>query len=126
MKKGSKAKAEAQRQAALRLLSSVPHQNTAAEVVPAEDGVVVSVPTRRPGWLIPPVSWILPWSGYRRVGLDAPGSAVLKLCDGRRNVEQIIETFAQEHKLGFRESQLAVMEFLRQLLRRGIIAIVGD
>ena len=125
MKKRTKAKAEAQRQAALQLLSSVPHQNTAAEVVRTDDGVVVSVPVSRPGWLIPPISWILPWSGYRRVALDAPGSAVLRLCDGQRNVEQIIETFAQEHKLGFREGQLAVSEFLRQLLRRGIIAIVG-
>jgi len=126
MKKRSKADVQAERQAAVaKLLSAVPHKNTAAEVVPSGEGVLVAVPTRRPGWLVPPISWILPWSGVRRVQLDAPGASVLELCDGQRNVEQIVETFAQNNKLGFRESQLAVTEFLRELLRRGIIAIVG-
>ena len=111
--------------AAAKLLSSTPHVNTAATVRSVAAGVIVSVPVRRPGWLVPPISWILPWRPMRRVQLDEAGTAVLALCDGQRNVEQVIESFAQEHKLSFRESQLAVTQFLRDLLRRGIVAMVG-
>ena len=111
--------------AASKLLASVPHVNAKAEVKAVREGVIVSVPVRRPKWLIPPISWVLPWSGHRRVQLDGAGRAVLELCDGRRNVEEVIETFAQEHKLSFRESQLAVTQFLRELLQRGIVALVG-
>ncbi len=111
--------------AAGRLLAAVPCKNQAADVSPLGDGALVTIPTRRPRWLVPPLSWILPWRPQRRVQLDAPGAAVLALCDGQRNVEQVIETFAREHKLSFRESQLAVTQFLRELLRRGIIAVVG-
>ena len=53
------------------------------------------------------------------------GAEVLDLCDGKRNVERIIEQFAGAHKLTFREAQLAVTQFLRQLTRRGLTAIVG-
>ena len=112
-------------EAPAKLLASVPHVNVKAEVKEVGDGMIVSVPVRRPGWLVPPISWVLPWSSRRRVQLDPAGSAVLALCDGRRNVEQVIETFAQEHKLSFRESQLAVTQFLRELLKRGIVALVG-
>ena len=125
MKRSAEQAENQRRLAAARLLASVPHKNEAAEIRPAGDGVIVSVPIRRPNWLVPPISWILPWGDRRRVQLDAPGSAVLALCDGRRNVEQIIETFAENHKLSFRESQLAVTQFLRELLRRGVVAIVG-
>ena len=124
--KRSQTEAERKREmAASKLLASVPHVNTKAEVKEVREGVIVSVPVRRPKWLIPPISWVLPWSGHRRVQLDGAGTAVLALCDGQRNVEQVIETFAQEHKLSFRESQLAVTQFLRELLQRGIVALVG-
>ena len=125
MKRSKQQAEEDRRTAAARLLAAVPHKNDRAEVLQAGEGVVVSIPIRRPKWLVPPISWVLPWRPRRRVQLDAPGSAVLALCDGQRNVEQVIETFAQEHKLSFRESQLAVTQFLRELLKRGIIALVG-
>ncbi len=107
------------------LLSAVPHRNQAVTVEPTEAGLLLSIPTRRPRWLVPPLSWVLPFSGQRRVELDAPGRAVLELCDGRRSVEEVIEVFALEHKLSFREGQLAVSQFIKALLQRGIIALVG-
>jgi hypothetical protein len=87
--------------------------------------MVVSVPMRRPRFLVPPLSWILPYSSHRRVELDALGAGVLDLCDGRRSVEAVIEAFAARHKLSFREAQLAVTQFLKQLTHRGLLAIVG-
>jgi hypothetical protein len=107
------------------LLASVPRKNEAAQVVPGGQGLVVTVPVNRPKWLVPPLSWVLPFSRIRRVELDAPGRRVLELCDGHRTVEEVIETFAKEHKLSFREGQVAVTQFLRELLGRGIIVLVG-
>ena len=108
-----------------KLLAAVPHRNAAVQTEPSGAALLVSVPLKRPRWLVPPLSWVIPFRGTRRIELDAAGRAVFELCDGRRTVEEIVESFAKTHTLSFRESQLAVTQFLRELLRRGIIAIVG-
>jgi hypothetical protein len=109
-----------------QFLAAVPQKNSAIKVEPAGDGLLVSVPIPRPRWLVPPISWILPFSDHRRVELDGPGKTVLELCDGQRTVEEVVESFAQRHKLSFRESQLAVTKFFRELVQRGIMVIVGN
>jgi len=107
-------------------LLAVPHCNEAAKVTHRGSGeFLVAVPMRRPRWLVPPISWILPYSSHRRVLLDAAGAAVLKMCNGKNSVETIIEKFAAENKLSFREAQLSVTQFLRQLTQRGLVVIVG-
>lgn len=108
-----------------KFLQAVVHANDAMKLERRTDGTALAiVPMRRPKYLVPPLSWILPYSKHRRVELDAVGTAVVGLCDGR-TVEGIIEIFAAERKLSFRESQLAVGQFLRDLAKRGIVAIVG-
>ncbi|MFA6134239.1 MAG: PqqD family protein [Phycisphaerae bacterium] len=107
-------------------LQAVPYTNQAMEVTRRPDGsTLVSVPIPRPKYLVPPLSWILPFSHQRRVELDRLGSYVLDMCDGRRSIESMIERFAGDHKLSFREAQLSVSGFLRQLVQRGILVIVG-
>ena len=107
-------------------LRAVPHPNEAMTVTPRPDGAVVAaVPMKRPKYLVPPISWVLPFSPVRRVELDRLGASVLAMCDGRRTVEKIIEKFAAGHKLTFREAQLSVTQFLRQLTQRGLVVIVG-
>ncbi|MCY2930547.1 MAG: PqqD family protein [Planctomycetota bacterium] len=109
-----------------QFLAALPMVNQAARQTPAPaGGTLVEVPIPRPRYLVPPISWILPFSGYRRIELDKLGTAVLQLCDGRRSVEKVIEKFAADHKLTFRESQLSVTQFLRMLTERGVIAVVG-
>ena len=107
-------------------LQARPVPNEAMKVSPLRDGgALVKVPMRRPGWMVPPISWILPFSPHRRIQLDAVGAAVLKLCDGRLCVEKVIERFATANRLSFREAQLPVSKFLQQLTERGLVAIVG-
>ena len=109
-----------------QFLAAVPMVNHAAtRTATPTGGTLVEVPIPRPRFLVPPISWILPFSGHRRIELDKLGTAVLQLCDGRRSVERIIEKFAADHKLTFRESQLSVTQFLRMLTERGVIAVVG-
>jgi len=107
-------------------LRSVPYRNEAMQISRHADGTVLaSVPMKRPKYLVPPISWILPFSESRRVELDAIGAGVLDLCDGDRTVENVIERFAQQNKLTFREAQLSVMRFLGELTQRGMVVLVG-
>lgn len=110
-----------------RILTARPHVNRSMRTQPRRDGgLLATIPLRRPKYLVPPLSWLLPYSRNRRVRLDRIGTAVLDLCDGQRTVEAIIEKFAVEHKLSFRESQVPVTTFLRQLTERGLVVIVGS
>ena len=122
----SKGEAAKKRLTTADYLRAVPYRNEMMGVTRRSNGgLLASIPMKRPRFLVPPLSWILPYSTHRRVELDALGAEVLDLCDGKRDVERIIEEFAASHKLTFRESQLAVTQFLRQLTRRGLTAIVG-
>lgn len=125
MNKLGQSEVESRQAAVNQLLTATVHVNAAARIERGPDGLLVSVPIPPPRWLVPPLSWIIRPSTHRRVQLDQAGSEVLDLCDGRRNVEEMIEKFAAAHKLTFREGQFAVSQFLRELLSRGIIVIVG-
>ena len=91
----------------------------------SDGGAMVQVPLNRPKWLIPPISWIFPFSDKRKVKLDEIGSDVLNFCNGKNTVETIIENFAAKNKLSFREAQLPVTKFFQLMTERGIIVIVG-
>lgn len=57
--------------------------------------------------------------------LDELGLQVWQLCDGRHTVAEIIQTFAHTRRVNQREAQVAVLAFLRTLLRRNLIALAG-
>lgn len=66
------------------------------------------------------------WDGKplrKTVELDAMGSAVWRLIDGRRTVGDIAAALAVRYGLDAREAELAVAEFMRQLGRRGAVAV---
>jgi len=106
-------------------LRAVPHVNTAVNTELMDSGnLLVEVPLERPWYMVPPVTWILPFQPVRRIELDHVGRDVLELCDGQLSIEKMIEIFATTHKLSFREAQLPVTRFLRQLTRRGIVVLV--
>ena len=108
------------------ILAAVPKVNLAARIARGNNGeVLATVPLRRPRFLVPPLSWILPYSDSRRVRLDTLGAAILDLCDGKRSLEGIMERFAAENKLTFREAQVPVVQFIRMLTERGVVAVAG-
>jgi hypothetical protein len=55
--------------------------------------------------------------------LDALGTAVWELLDGRRSVQQIIERFADTYSLHAKEAEVSVSQFLRELGRRELIGL---
>jgi len=90
-----------------------------------EEAVVLSVPLRHRWYMNPPLSWMLPFSTHRRIGLDKLGTEVWKTCDGEKTTEQIIDTFSERHHLSFHEARLSIMSFLKDLTERGVIVMVG-
>lgn len=107
-----------------QLLDAVPICNGAVRVEKRESNVILWVPIQRRWWLQPPLSWFLPIRREKGVALDVVGSEVWSACDGKRRVEDIVEDFAQRHKLRFHESRASVTQFLKSLLERNLLVLV--
>jgi hypothetical protein len=105
------------------VLRSVAHRNRAAAVEERAEGLLVTVPMRQPWWTRGPVRWVFPFRDERKVQLDAAGSFVFSLCDGRRTVEKMIEKMMERHSLSFQEARASVCQFLKMLAERGVVAI---
>lgn len=101
-------------------------RNGAARTAEEAAGLRITVPRRRPGWLAPPLSWIVAVSPARTILLDRLGRRVWDGCDGNRSVEALVEDFAREHRLSFHEARVSVTALLRMMLQRGALAMVYD
>jgi hypothetical protein len=85
--------------------------------------LTLKVPTKRPGYLIPPISWVVRPPAYKSLVLDPVAADLWEWCDGEKNVEQVIELFARKHNLTFHESRVSVTTYLKQLIKRGVWAV---
>ena len=88
--------------------------------------LVLYAPIRR-RWFMRPLSF-LPGVNFREekgVALDALGEEVWESIDGVRTLEEVIERFAANHRLRFHEARLSVMAFVRMLMERNLVALVG-
>lgn len=59
----------------------------------------------------------------KKLQLDALGTSVWALIDGKCSVRQLINGFGTTHQLEPREAEVAVTQFLRELGRRGLIGM---
>lgn len=59
----------------------------------------------------------------KKLELDALGSSVWDMMDGKRSVRQMVQIFAETHQLENREAEVAVTQFILQLGRRGLVAL---
>ena len=59
----------------------------------------------------------------RKLQLDILGTGVWELVDGKSTVMEIIDSFAGRHQLYHKEAEISVIQFLRELGRRGIIGM---
>ncbi|MGI6087644.1 MAG: PqqD family protein [Kiritimatiellia bacterium] len=60
----------------------------------------------------------------RKIRLDELGGYVFKLVDQQRTTLEIIEKFAGHYRLNRREATLSTVEFLKSLVKRGVISIL--
>jgi hypothetical protein len=59
----------------------------------------------------------------RKLQLDILGTCVWDLVDDKSTVMEIIATFGKLHRLYPKEAEISVIQFLRELGRRGIIGM---
>ena len=59
----------------------------------------------------------------RKLQLDLLGSTVWRMIDGQKSVGDLAVAFQAEHQLTGLESEISVTTFLRQLGKRGLIAM---
>ena len=59
----------------------------------------------------------------KKLQLDELGTSVWNLMDGNRSVRQLVKMFAEAHQLETREAEVSVTQFMRELGRRGLIAM---
>jgi len=105
-------------------LAARPLRNPAISARKLENGdMELTVPRRKDGLgkLLALVFYI---PKERRVILEGIGSEVWDLCDGERPVSQMITWLAQKHKLNPREAEVSLVEYLRTLGKRKLIAFV--
>ena len=59
----------------------------------------------------------------KKLQLDALGTSVWDLVDGKRSVRMIIQIFSKAHRLETKEAEVSVTSFIRQLGQRGLLGL---
>ncbi|MDH3327990.1 MAG: PqqD family protein [Desulfobulbaceae bacterium] len=59
----------------------------------------------------------------RTLQLDALGTSVWQMIDGRKSAGKIIDEFQAEHQLNRREAEISVTAFFKELGKRGLLAM---
>lgn len=102
-------------------LAAHPVRNNLVEWKEADDGEVLIIIRPRVDRVAQVLKWVFPPPKERHVSLDAVGSEVWRLCDGRTSVEQIIRRMAKRYKLNRKEAETSTTEYLRQLGKRRLV-----
>jgi hypothetical protein len=59
----------------------------------------------------------------KKLQLDALGTSVWDLVDGKRSVRRITQIFAETHRLENKEAEVSVTRFIRELGKRGLLGL---
>ena len=110
-----------------KMLRAYPIRNRAVRFSGNSDGgIILYAKRQKPGWFVFPISLIVPFKSEYRIVLDNIGLKIWQLCDGSRNVEAIIDIFKDSYDLSFHEARSAITDYLKMLMKRGVIALVME
>ncbi len=104
------------------LLEAKPFRNSVVTWEMKETQVRLQVPRndrRTVAWL----ARLFPLPESRTIDLDEVGSEVWWLCDGERTVKEIVGALASGHRLDRKEAEMALIEYLRTLTKRGLVGL---
>lgn len=103
-------------------LASRPVRLVGAEMKPADDGGgKLTVPLggkRWSGWLLR-----MPEGATKTFEFDPIGVFVWDQCDGKTSVQQVIRRLSKHYNLNLREAEVATVQFLQTLARKGLIGM---
>jgi hypothetical protein len=75
-------------------------------------------PSRMAGWILR-----VPSNATKTFELDPLGLFVWEACDGKTAVRQIIRKLAKRYNLNQREAEVATVQFLHTLAKKGLIGM---
>jgi hypothetical protein len=58
--------------------------------------------------------------------LDVLGRSVYEMCDGKRTVKEVIREFAREHQVARAEAAVAITQYMKTLVSKGLVAMAVD
>jgi hypothetical protein len=85
---------------------------------------IIQVQLNRPLWAKPFLK-LLGIPAVRRYRLEGMGLEVWQAVDGQATLGAIVAGFAERHRLSFHEARPMILGYLRTLLGRGLLVIVG-
>lgn len=105
------------------VLLSRPIRNQGLQTELTEEGGLKIIIERRREWWVKALSVLLPIPKRRPIELDPLGREVWELCDGEHTLRQMVKAFEERHKLSRAEAEWSLRTYLRDLAKRGLIAI---
>ena len=78
------------------------------------------------GWKARLIGMAVSVPQHRRVELDAIGSDVWRMTDGKNTLGFIAKNLAKKYKLSPREAELSLQQFFKELGRRGYIGFLKE
>ncbi len=108
-------------------MHTVPIRNEKLVVIPSErsrEAVVVEVELRYSG----PIGLLARWVRARRrkrYELAGLSREMFEMVDGERSVEALIGWLCERDNLTFLEGRALVLQYLRDLMRRGLIVVAA-
>jgi hypothetical protein len=103
------------------LLASRPVINQAITWTEKDDHVIHVEIRRRDVWWIKLLSKLIFTPDKRSIALDETGSFVWKMIDEHQTVRHMIGQLAKQYKLNRRESEAALIAYLRTLAKKNLV-----
>ncbi len=89
-----------------------------------EEEIVEVIVPRRKDWFGRVMGFLFFVPESRPITLDEVGTRVWHLCDGEHTVEDLIQTLSDEYKLGRREVEASLTEYLKMLGKKGMVGFL--
>lgn len=109
-------------------LHAVPVRNEKLKVTAPEskpDALVVEVELRYRG-LIGSVASLVGARDRKRYELVGLSRELFELLDGKRTVEHLVDWLCEQDCLTFLEGRALIVQYLRDLMRRGLVVVLAD
>ena len=103
-------------------LGAKPEQLVKAKIQVTEDGgAKLTIPLQTTRWT--GMIFRLPENATKTFELDELGLFIWNSCDGKTSVQQMIRQLSQQRRLTLREVEVATLQFLQTLIRKGLIGV---
>jgi hypothetical protein len=109
-------------------LEAVPVVNPSVRAVKSSAGLItLEIPRRedRLGRILITVCRVSP-DVTKKIKLDDIGTFVWEMCDGKATIRVMIERLREQYRLEWKEAEVALVAFMRQLMRKRLVALLVE